>query len=594
MSDVTVALDSLILSEQLRAYYASMKPAAIAGTVGPLLVAATFWPIVPHWQILLWWCLVAVTLGVGSLLLRRKFMARNELPLGAHFWLRMAAIRALIVSLAYGSMGVLLFSPESSAYQVMLFAWIIAISALVTIESANHRWLYLATLLPMTLPFTLRASWDGGNTALILAAATAILLAYLVAGANKLNRLITDSLQSRFVNAGLVQQLQQQVGITESALIEATEANRSKSRFLAAASHDLRQPIHALGLFVSAVRSHVTDAEGQRIVQRMSHAVDSTEILFNAMLDVSRLDAGVHIPDLRTFSLKQLLHRLVIEYMPLAEAKGLQLRLRGCDYTVVTDSMLLERVVRNYLGNAIRYTRRGGAVLGVRRRGESVSVELWDTGQGIAADKLGDIYQEFYQVGNPERDRSEGLGLGLAIVRRIAQLLGHHHVVKSRLGRGSMFSIEVPLAAQHSLQADDGVPNQFMDDALLIGACVLVIDDEPDARDATEVVLKQWGCLVLVADSADHALGVIARQERPLNVILSDFRLREGRTGVEAINMIIAAVGATSAVLISGDTAPDRLQDAAASGYELLHKPLSPLRLKQTLCRLLAEQLRKE
>lgn len=594
MSEVTVALDSQILSEQLRAYYASMKPAAIAGTLGPLLIAATFWPIIPQWQIVLWWCLVATTLGVGSLLLRRKFLEKHELPLDAYFWLRMAAMRALIVSLAYGSMGVLLFSPESSTYQIILFSWIIAISALVTIESANHRWLYLATLLPMILPFTLRASWDGGSTALILAASTVILLAYLVAGANKFNRLITDSLQSRLVNAELVQRLQQEMRIAESALTEATEANRSKSRFLAAASHDLRQPIHALGLFVSAVRSHVTDAEGQRIVQRMSYAVDSTEILFNAMLDVSRLDAGVLIPDMRTFRLKQLLHRLVIEYAPRAEAMGLRLRLRGRDYTVLTDPMLFERVVRNYLGNAIRYTHRGGALLGVRRRGELVSVELWDTGEGIQADKLADIYQEFYQLGNPERDRTKGLGLGLAIVRRIAHLLGHRYSVKSRIGRGSMFSIEIPLAAQHSLQEDDEALDLFMDEALLIGVCVLVIDDEPDARDATEVVLKQWGCLVLVADSADHALEVIARQERPLDVILSDFRLREGRTGIEAINSIVAVAGATPAVLISGDTAPERLQDAAASGYELLHKPLSPLRLKQTLCRLLAAQHSKD
>ena len=581
--------DTLVLTEQLRAVYGAMKPAAIAGTIGPVLIAATVANVIPMWRLVLWWCLVAATLGVGSVLLRRYFLVHNALPQDADRWLRMAAVRSLLASTAYGSAGVLLFSPDSQSAQIILFAWLVAISTLVTVETANHRWLYRCTLFPMLVPFIVRATIHADTTALILAASAAILLTYLLIGARKLNQLISESLHSRFANAELVEQLRIQIGITEGALAGAKEANRAKSRFLAAASHDLRQPIHALGLFVSAVGAHVPDAEGQRIVQRMTFAVDSTEILFNAMLDVSRLDAGVLVPDTKPFLLAPMLERLAAEYALRAEAKGLRLRVRSGEYTVLTDPALLERVIRNYLGNAVRYTDKGSLLLGARWRGNALDIQLWDTGQGIPADKLDDIYKEFYQLGNPERDRSKGLGLGLAIVKRIAHLLGHPTKVASQVGRGSMFSIEVPLAPAAMTQDGTDVAITPIDEGVLVGACVVVIDDEADARDAIQVLLKQWGCFVLTADSGDHALELIRRHEGSVDVILSDYRLREGRTGIEAIQAIEREVGDTPAALVTGDTAPDRLKDAAESGYELLHKPLNPLRLKQTLCRLLAQ-----
>ena len=587
---VTPTRESLVLAEQLRAVYAGMRLAAIAGTLGPLLIAAMFWQHVAHWRVVLWWCLVAATLGLGSFVLHLRFTQTNTLPHDGGVWLRRAAVRSLLASLAYGSAGVLLFSPDATTYQIILFAWLVAISALVTVETANHRWLYRCTLWPMLLPFIARATLHAEQTALILAASAAILLAYLLIGAGKLNRLITESLSSRYANIELVAQLQAQMQITESARVQADEANRAKSRFLAAASHDLRQPMHALGLFVSALRPHVAGEQGPHILERVESTVRSTEVMFNAMLDVSRLDAGVLVPDVKPFTLAPLLQRLANEYAPRAEAKGLRLQVRARACAVMSDPTLLERVIRNYLGNAVRFTKRGGILLACRQRGAAVSIEVWDTGDGIPEDRLEAIYEEFCQLGNAERDRTKGLGLGLAIVKRIGRLLGHPIGVSSRVGRGSKFSVVVPQTQPANTDKDSGWQLLHLYDELLIGACVLVVDDEADARESVELLLKQWGCLVLTADSGERALALAREHDAPPDAILSDYRLRNGETGIEVIRSLEREWGATPAMLITGDTAPDRLKDAAASGYLLLHKPLNPFRLKQAICRMLGER----
>ena len=577
---------TLVLAEQLRAYYATFAPAAIAGTLGPLLIAAMFWQVVPHWRIVVWWCSVAATMGVGSLLLRHRFLTSNRLPSDAQRWLRLGTLRAFVVALVYGSAGALLFSAESQTYQIILFAWMVAISALVSVETANHPWLYFATLPPMLGWFTLRAAFHADRTALILAVSALILLAYLLVGARKVNKLIVESLIARFANAELLEQLQAQMGIAEAARAEAEDANRAKSRFLAAASHDLRQPIHALGLFASAVRPHITTVDGHHIVDKIESSIGSTEVMFNALLDVSRLDAGILLPDIKAFAVGDLLARLVAEYSPRADAKSIRLRFRSTSRLVLSDPTLLERVIRNYLSNGIRYTQRGGVLIGTRVRDEQLRIEICDTGDGIPQEKFDEIFQEFCQLGNPERDKAKGLGLGLAIVKRIGELLSHPIEVKSKLGRGSTFSVSVPLATRNAQTATSASEIQY-DDAVLVGTTILVIDDDRNVLEAAQILLKQWGCYALSAESASDALAKLREEDRAPDVILSDYRLRNGETGIDAIRKIQSVWGIMPAALITGDTAPDRLKEATASGYALLHKPLNPQRLKTVLCRML-------
>ena len=581
-------VEQLVLAEQARTLYDSVKVTALTSVLSCVVLVALFWRTIDHSRLFIWSAAVIAALSPLSLVLYWYYRRHSKLPADARHWLNLQGLRFFLGTLAYGSAGVVLFVPDSLTYQLILFAFLFALSATLMAEAAQYRPLYLVTFPPLLLPFVVRAMIDSDGTTKLLALLAGTGLIYTSVTTRNLSKLMGSSLAHRFNNEILVEQLQAQKQLAEGALGQAEEANRAKSRFLAAASHDLRQPLHALGLFVSAMKPHVVGDQGMHILQRVESTVRSTEVMFNAMLDVSRLDAGVLVPNIRSIPLAPLLTQLKAEYTPLAEAKDLRLRTRLGEYSVVSDPTLLERVIRNYLGNAIRYTQRGGVLLACRQRNGSLSIEVWDTGHGIPENRQTDIYEEFYQLHNPERDRSKGLGLGLAIVKRISLLLSHPIRLSSRIGRGSMFSIEVPMAPNVARDAAHE-PDGILDETVLVGACVLVIDDEADAREAIEVLLKQWGCRVLSADSAESALELLRKHDVTLDAVLSDYRLRAGRTGIAAIQAIEREFGATSAALITGDTAPDRLKEATDSGYKLMHKPLNPSHLKQTLCAMLAK-----
>ncbi len=240
-------------------------------------------------------------------------------------------------------------------------------------------------------------------------------------------------------SAALTAQLER----TREARDAAEAADRAKSRFLAAASHDLRQPLHALGLFAAKLPEHVQDAEGARLADRMRHSVESLESLLSSLLDISRLDAGAIEPRPQAIALDALLDRLAGDFAPVALERGLKLAVVRTRLVVRSDPVLLERIARNLVDNALKHTRRGGVVVGARRRGSRVAIEVHDSGPGIPAEERERVFEEFYQIGNPERDRSRGLGLGLAIVRRLAGLLGHRIEVDSEPGRGSVFRVIV-------------------------------------------------------------------------------------------------------------------------------------------------------
>ncbi len=579
-------LENLVLAEQVRSLYGNMKVPYISVPVSVTALVPFYWDKIPHLHLVLWALAVTVILSPASMLLSWYYKRHSQLPGDAPRWLSYQQLRYFLGSLAYGLGGFVLFVSDSTTHQLVLFCFLVALTATLMAETAQHQSIPKLTILPLLIPLIVRAAIDTDHTANLLALLTTAALIYTMLTTNNLSKFVKESLTQRFTNEVLVDQLQTQTLAAEQARREAVEANQAKSRFLAAASHDLRQPMHALGLFAAAVRPHVSSAQGQHIVDKIESSVNSTEVMFNALLDVSRLDAGILVPDIKPLHVGELLNRLVAEYTPRAEVKGLTLRARRCTHTILSDPSLLERVIRNYLSNAIRYTHRGGLLIGTRVRGDGLNIEVWDTGEGIPQDKLNDIFQEFYQLGNPERDKAKGLGLGLAIVKRIGELLAHPIEVVSRLRRGSKFAIQVPLASGIAHEnAVDGISP--LDETVLVGARVLVIDDEVNVLEAVEIVLKQWGCYAITAESLAQALDKLREQESAPDVILSDYRLRDGENGIAAIRGIHREWGTTPAALITGDTAPDRLKEATESGYELLHKPLNPAALKIALCRML-------
>src|SRR5262252_602812 len=388
-------------------------------------------------------------------------------------------------------------------------------------------------------------------------------------------------------------QLQDSYASLERKVLERTHqlelANSAKSRFLAVASHDLRQPLHALGLFVAQLRTAATDAERQQIVERIDTAVAMMNELFKALLDISRLDAGALTANITEFPVAKLLEPVQTTFAGTAKEAGLDFRVIPNDAWVRSDFVLLEQILFNLVSNAVRYVARGGVLIGCRKRGSDLRIEIWDTGPGIPDDQRQKIFGEFYRLDDQQRDR-RGLGLGLAIVDRLCRLLHHPIELSSRISRGSRFSVIVPMAAATAKAAGPPAPAVG---ALNLTAekLIVVIDDDVLALEGTGGLLRSWGCRVVTARSAAEALIHLAEMECPPDLVISDFLLSDQHTGIEAIEQLRAAFGVPiPAFLVSGDISRALLQEARQSGYHLLHKPVDPMPLRTMLNRLLKKR----
>jgi CheY-like chemotaxis protein/anti-sigma regulatory factor (Ser/Thr protein kinase) len=304
-------------------------------------------------------------------------------------------------------------------------------------------------------------------------------------------------------------------------------------------------------------------------------------------MDVSKLDAGAIAPKRMAFALEPLFERLDREFGPLAAAKGLRFRVAGTRMRVESDPVLLERILANLASNAVRYTERGGVVIAARRRSSRVALEAWDSGVGIAAEETERIFEEFYQVGNPGARGGQGMGLGLAIIRRLATLLGHPVRVRSKPGKGSCFSVDVP-RARHAESADPSMRLEDVSPAALAGVCVAVIDDEEIVLQGMGALLSAWGARVIGASSCDAMLAALGEAESYPDLIIADYRIGHRELGTDAITRLRHELGVPiPALLISGDSAASTLETLRRSGLDFLLKPVLPEELKARASRLL-------
>ena len=366
---------------------------------------------------------------------------------------------------------------------------------------------------------------------------------------------------------------------------EAEQSNRAKSHFLASVSHDLRQPMHAIGLFAASLKQRVTTPEQSNLVQRIDDAVTALQSMFDGLLNISRLDSGMLEPNLEVCDLASLLKRVGQEFQPLAEQKGLNLRIHVCPAWVSSDTMLLGRILSNLVANAIRYTEQGGVLLACRLRQGRWVVQVWDTGVGMTSEHLPKIFEEYYQVGNAERNSARGVGLGLAIVAGIARLLDYKIEVFSRVGQGSVFNIILPhaLTAQTTCRhhSEDRQPGQFNKER------VLVIEDDQAARESLQGLLSSWGFDVCAAANYEQARSSIEQEAEAPALIVCDYRLPQ-TSGVDAIAAIRAQLGVeVLAILVSGDTAPESVAIMQTSGLPILYKPVRPAKLRALITSLL-------
>lgn len=394
-----------------------------------------------------------------------------------------------------------------------------------------------------------------------------------------------------FTNRELVKSLAEQVAREEEARHEAEAANAAKSTFLASASHDLRQPIHAAGLFMALLEGTKLSNQQRDMLDNARSALGVSSEMLDALLDFSRAEAGVIVPQPRIFPINDLLTGIEAELGLQADEKQIAFRVHECDALVHCDPALVRLIMLNLVSNAIRYTARGGVLVGCRRRGGMLVLEVWDTGIGIPPEQHETIFADFAQIGNPERDRRKGLGLGLAIARRLARLICSDVTLSSRPGKGSVFRLKLPLASpttesvQITAVAALAPPAQEPKGEPA-WARILVLDDDPTILQGLEYLLTAESYAVDTAETIEGALAV-AELRRP-DLLICDFRLRQGRSGTEAARLLRERYGTKlPTLMITGDTHPDRIAMAEKEDLVILYKPADPIRILDTIRTLL-------
>ncbi|HEY5718457.1 MAG TPA: NahK/ErcS family hybrid sensor histidine kinase/response regulator, partial [Motiliproteus sp.] len=369
---------------------------------------------------------------------------------------------------------------------------------------------------------------------------------------------------------------------------EAEAANLGKTRFLAAASHDLLQPLNASRLFASALGQQALNEETSQLVRNLDGSLKAAEELLVTLLDISKLDAGALEPNVTHFNLDNLFNTLKAEFNVMAQEKGLAFHAVHCKQVVESDQQLLRRVLQNFLSNAIRYTQSGKLLLGCRRVGRQLRIEVWDTGVGIPESKLNEVFEEFRRIDNPKHSQVQGLGLGLAITERIAKMLGHRLQVRSWPGKGTVFSVELPLGDPAKVVQPKSSVGSNRRSSNLAGVKVLCIDNEPNILEGMSALLRGWGCDVQTALSEGDALTQAQDNASRPDIILADYHLGETQTGIMALQALTRHWDSTvPAIVITADRTDEVQEEIAAYGALLLHKPMRPAALRAMMTTLL-------
>jgi signal transduction histidine kinase len=535
----------------------------------------------PPWIPALW-----VLASLAVLLVRRRVLGllpTQQRPTAQR--LRTATVLSFVNGCAHGlSLAAFPFLMDTERLFFTLLVLGLSTGAVGT--TAGYRPLYLAYLLPAagTLPFWWLLGPDGAATGwpeLSLSVLIVMYLWVLLGLAANAWRNFSESVQIRFQDRELTAQLRE-------ALAQANQANQAKTRFLAAASHDLRQPLHTIGLLVAALSLRPIEGRDREVVDLLSQVTVALSEQLDQLLDISKLDAGVVTPERKLVDLGDTLRMHHAEMRGAIEEKGLRAVLEApVGVACWTDPALLLRILRNLTENAVKFTQQGEVALRLHVEAGQACITVEDTGRGIPTIEHTLVFEEFYQVDNPERDRAKGLGLGLSIVRRLCQLLGIALDLHSVAGQGTRVTLRLPTHGERTSDARPVVP--VLRRVSFAGVTVLVVDDERSVRQGMRILLEELGCRCVEAASVQEAVQQ-ALAARP-HVMLADMRLRQGESGITAIARVVEAIGPTPALLVSGDTAPDRLQEASRAGIKLLHKPLSLAALQDELARLLAERV---
>src|SRR5215467_11092297 len=592
---VDAGMDQRFLeARQIRLYIENSPVLYLASAVFATgLTCALIWPYLPlaHVEVLLWLGFITSTVlmrSVGWLAFSRA--KPEDGALGP--WLKWFVGPQLCSMTAMGA-APLLFLPAGSGHEVEVIMTLTAFICLVALASciklSAYRPLIPTMITPMLILFsagTLRL--PGFQAKLLGVGGLAIgLIGYPLAV--RFNQALVRTMELSLRNQRLVAALEVRTAQLEEQRLAAESAVRDKTRFLAAASHDLRQPMHAISLLVGMLRPRASGAE-REVVERLERSVESMDGLFDTILDISKLDAGVVTPVVAEFPIRAIFDSIEVHFAPQAASKGLTLKVLRSRAAVATDRAVLERLLRNLVSNAIKYTHEGKVLVGCRRRGGRLQIGVWDTGVGIGAENVERIFEEYFQVDAGPRNRSEGLGLGLSIVRRLARLLGSEIKVTSAPGRGSRFDLDVPFAGYAPVEPQARTEEPGPDRALE-GKYILVVDDEPDVCFGAEALLREWGCRSASAGSLRQVEALLDRELRFPDALITDFRLGDRLTGLDVIAAVRRYSGErTPAVVVTGEDLGSAELEHDGEFYPIVKKPLAAEELRRRLVAVLRQE----
>lgn len=556
--------------------------ASVTAAIGAVVIALSFGEINAQTTLAIWLA-VFVSVSAARVAAAMAYLRQKSSLEDSCRWFRWSATGTMAHAVLWSLLCVILSSAGDALDESILHVVIAAVAMGAAVHSCSFSTLRVGYTVAVLVPLVIRDVWIGGSYHMTLAALTAMVGVHALLNSRNQSLAITEILHQRRRNAELIDDLQRENSAANEARRLAEQASQAKARLFAAANHDLRQPLHAVTLLTQTLQGQRSLPQARETAARIGECVDNLAQLVDAMLELSQLDSGAVTPQPSHFRLDELLGEIAHTYEPLARAKGLRFAMQSSGAVVCSDRRLLTRVFSNLVANAVRYTATGSIELRVALDGgDAVRIAVVDTGQGINAAELPRIFEEFYQVANRARDRRLGLGLGLSTVRRLSDLLSLDLRVESEPGRGSEFSVRLPLGHAAAIETESSRASEEP----LYGRRLLVIEDDADSREALSALLRQWQCEVRATERAAEALEWVDAGYRP-EAVIADFRLSEPMSGAEAIRALRASVQPRlPALLVTGDV-PEHVK--GTDDLLLLRKPVKPIQLRAFLNRAFAD-----
>jgi two-component system, sensor histidine kinase len=571
----------LLLRDHVRSTFGFNRTTLAGHAIGAIIVEMMFVDVAPRALRIVWGVAFAIV-WLGRAWLAVRF-TRDEPTTSAGLLSRLRTWQAGVLAsgVLWGAAAWFFSAYGSGSHQLALFLVVYTFCvACVPILAPQFR-LFLLFVLLVFVPAIARVALQDAALNWELALVMAVAMSMTILLGRNYRESFDNVVGLKLRTEALAVQLGAEKAVADAARHEAEVANRAKTQFFTAASHDLRQPLHAMGLFAEALRARTHEPEVAQLVNSINESVDALEGLFSELLDITRIDSGGVEVNPENFELAEIFRKVRLHFEPAAFEKGLALRIRGGQHVALADPLLVERIVRNLLSNAIRYTSDGSVLVSCRRRGGRLLLQVWDTGPGIGASERARVFEEFYQVPGTAAvavEQKKGLGLGLAIVKRLSE-------------RGSVFTIELPIGAAPRA-ARRTLPGKGPIDITLDGRLIVIVEDEPAVREGLEVLLTGWGArIVALASIAATEAWIAAADGAAPALIIADYRLENGETGVAAIAMLRQRFGAAvPAIVVTGSSMTGHDKEALEHDFHLLIKPVLPNKLRAMIAFKLARQ----